>query len=191
MSKVDIRVWLSLFYVVGTFLHLLMRSDLAMKSKVNSVPNRRCWLRAHWVDILVRVAFWGYLLFWGWLSHPDVFANIAKTFHVPDWLANWFNVVPNPLSCVGFGFICDVALDYTQVFTGLLVQKFPSLGWVGVILQSQVPQYSEIVAAAVDKEDKKVEEEGKNLASPSSKTIVVNTTPVTPPDSAVPPPTST
>lgn len=141
MSSIDIRFWLSMTYAIGTFLHLLMRSDLAMKSKVNMVPNRRCWFRNQWVLILVRGGFWGYLLFWGWLLHPDVFAKMAKLAYFPDWLASWFNVTPNPLSAMGFGFICDTVLDYTQVFTGLLVQKYPMLGWLGKIIQAQIPQY--------------------------------------------------
>lgn len=145
-----IQLWLSLGYLIGAIFHLLMRADFARKSKVNPFPGMWAWFVCYWVQIAVRVGFWGYGLFWLWLDHPDWPAKIAMQFYVPPDVANWLIVTPTLGASVGFGFFADVALDYTQVFVGALAQKFPSLGWLGTLLQSQVPQYSPEVQAAVD-----------------------------------------
>lgn len=152
-----IDIFLSLAYLIGTIFHLLMRADLAYKSKVNKIPNRRCWFANYWVSILVRVCFWGYGIFRLWIAHPEWPSKVAMAFGVPDYIANWLIITPTLGASVGAGFFIDVVLDYAQVFVGLLTKKFPMFGVIAKIIQAQVPQYDPDVVdvTKVEEEDKR------------------------------------
>lgn len=116
-----------------------------MRSKVNSVPNRRYFIYQHWDTLLIRVFFFGYLMFWAWLKHPDWPSKLAMLMMVPAGLANWLTVPATLGTAAGFGFFEDVLLDSAQSFTAAVSDKFPSLKFLNTVVRGQLPTYDSSV----------------------------------------------
>lgn len=141
MSTLDIRVWLSIAYLIGTLFHILLRAGYAVRSQVNTTPSRWCYVVDHWDTLLIRCGFFGYLLFFAWLSHPDWPSKIAIALMVPEGPANWLTVPQTLGTSAMFGFFIDVVLDSAQSIVAGLTLKFPSLSFLNAVVRGQIPSY--------------------------------------------------
>lgn len=141
MSTIDMRIWLSLAYVVGALFHILLRAGYAVRSQVNTTPTRWCYVRTHWDALLIRSGFFGYLAFWAWMAHPEWPSQIAKSLLVPEGVANWLTAPATLGTAAMFGFMIDVVLDSAQSIVANLTAKFPQLSFLNAIVRGQIPSY--------------------------------------------------
>lgn len=138
--------WLVIFCLFGMGLNVLLRSDYAKASGVNTYPTRWSFVARNWVAILIRIFPWGLGLFYVWTLHPEWATVVAKFFKVPDWLANWMTFPVNVPVSFGLGFMIDVLLDKVQAWTATATDN-KYLSWLNTIFQGRLPQYD---AAVVD-----------------------------------------
>lgn len=169
---------LTIGYLIGAEFNLMLRAGFAYRSQVNVYPTRRSFYTKNWDTILIRVALWGYGLFYIWTLHPDWLSISAVFFHVPKSIADWLTFPVSLGTAVGAGFVIDVILDSAQSIAAFVAKDRPYLSWLPAILGGRIPEYNprvvntkllkqdDIDAKALEEKHDNEDEAAKNKLTP-------------------------
>lgn len=99
-------VWIA--YLIGQVLHILKRAQLSSWNPATPGDSIRAFLRANWVDVLIRFTLCtaGFIV---WASQPQFVEVVLEKFGASDWL-NILQV--NVLTAMAYGFAADSVFDY-------------------------------------------------------------------------------
>jgi hypothetical protein len=138
-----------LFYLVGSFLHILVRAGFSVRSK--KYVSRGAYIADYWDQLAAR-NFLSSLGFWVCVYHPKLINDLLNK--LPDWINFGLQFKMNvPVAGVS-GYFSDSMLDY--VIQGMASSKITALQKLAALARADIPEVplepdSKTAAAAAGK----------------------------------------